>query len=53
MPAFMPTPIPPGSIQCIEVPDFLNECRPVHLTARAIFIFKTAAFDRSATPPEQ
>ena len=51
MPILMPTPVPAGSPPCIQVPEFRNQCHSLHPGATASFIFKTSAFDRSATPP--
>jgi hypothetical protein len=53
MPTLMPTPVPAGSAPCIQVPEFRNECHWVHPRAMPTINFKTAVFDRSATPPEQ
>jgi len=53
MPILMPTPVPAGSTPCIQVPEFRNKCRSLHPSAMPTINFKTAAFDRSATPPRQ
>ena len=53
MPTLMPAPMPSGSAECSSVPTFLYGFHWVHPNATAIFVFKTAAFVRSATPPRQ
>jgi hypothetical protein len=53
MPIDMPAPTPPSAFRFVSVPDFGSACQLIHLGAIAAADFKTAAFDRSATPPEQ
>ena len=51
MPILMPTPVLDDSPPCIHVPEFGNKCQSLHSSAMPTINFKTAAFDRSATPP--
>jgi len=53
MPFLTPTPIPFAAIQFTSVPDSGNACQLIRSDATAKIVFKTAAFDRSATPPRQ
>ena len=53
MPIGMPTRMPELAIQFPSVPGSGNACQLVHPGATAAIVFKTAAFDHSATPPER
>jgi hypothetical protein len=53
MPDLMPTPMPSGAFLFTSMPGSRNACQLIHPGAKARFVFKTAAFDRSATPPMQ
>ena len=53
MPTDMPAPTPPSAVQFVSVPGFGSARQLIHFGAIAATDFKTAAFDRSATPPEQ
>ena len=51
MPIRTPAPSSNHAIQFAPVPDSGNACQLIHSDAIAAIVFKTAAFDRSATPP--
>jgi hypothetical protein len=53
MPIGMPAPAPTGAFRFVSPPESRNACQLIHLGAIATINFKTAAFDRSATPPMQ
>jgi len=53
MPTDMPVLTPPSAFRFASVPDFGSACQLIHFGAIAAIVFKTAAFDRSATPPMQ
>jgi len=52
MPYLMPSPMPVGAAPRTQVQGFQNECHSLHPSATLTINFKTAAFDRSATPPD-
>jgi hypothetical protein len=49
MPIDMPAPTPPSAFRFVSVQDFGSARQLIHSGATAAIVFKTAAFDRSAT----
>jgi len=47
----MPVQVQVSAIRFASLPAFRNACQQIQFGAIAAIVFRTAAFDRSATPP--